>query len=791
MLLGELIIAGFLIWFAASRSPKPHPPTPSTPHPYDPSRGQIAGEIASWSNSPEITAEQRQLYLEVAYYVRTGTSPVSQSASAEPLYGPVVDVALQQPPKPPLTLADAFKSLDNINILLYLGAFLIVVSAGIFIGYNFGVLSGLTKVLIIAAFAVVFYGTGIALYLKSPKLKPAGTTFTGIGLVLAPLVGLAAYNFIYNGQSVRAVWFVTSMVVLGLYLVSVKLVRQTYIAYLMAFVSLSLFESSVNLFNVPLYYLAWGMAIIALLFMLVGRRRGEWEDLNQSFEICANVFLPVSLLLSYVMAQNNGYSQFGITLVLGSLFYVTASSIAKRQDERNAFFGISLALLPVGLVLALQPSLPNTTITYFIVGLGAAYALISEYTAHIWPDIRTQLLAVSGGIIALLATGLVAGSKLNLVVVISLAVVINAFGLIRRRQSANLFLGVIGGMALPYFVFNNLYHISALWLILAYLVMSLGMVALRMALKTWELQAQQVAMCGYIVGFGLALAWATSYSAGALAIVAFIIAIISYWLSYVETEPNVVVVAAILAYVSATAFVYSLKLNNQDLYVYEFLVTGFALYGVGLLQNNLRGRLLRYTGIVGPYLGVAAQGSLDLVHSVPILSLFGGGALTMSEAISEKSIVGQEVAAGVLVAAFEWLLGFAGIRTLQVFTHVWAAYFAILAYRHRNEPRPDNKDLLTVVALAVLTVPLTFESLAPGGQLYGLLLTMESIGIILAGMALRYKLVLYWGIVTLVGEVLYQLKDVILGLPKYFISAGLGLALLGAAIYFLSRRHDG
>src|SRR6185369_3362448 len=49
-------------------------------------------------------------------------------------------------------VGDLTASLDNINLLLYLGAFLIVVSAGIFVGYNFSVLSGTFKTIFLALF---------------------------------------------------------------------------------------------------------------------------------------------------------------------------------------------------------------------------------------------------------------------------------------------------------------------------------------------------------------------------------------------------------------------------------------------------------------------------------------------------------------------------------------------------------------------------------------------------------------------------------------------------------------
>ncbi len=755
---------------------------------YDPDRHRIADEIVAWSNLPEHQAE-RYTYLAIAESVRSGLTPAITQAGAN------IPSAFNPPPPPTVlaptpsfSLNDAFKSLDNINIMLYLGAFLIVVSAGIFIGYNFGVLSGVTKTLVLAAFAAVFYGTGLMFYLKSPRLKPAGTTFTAIGLVLAPLVGLAAYNFIFKGGSGQAVWFVTSLAVFALYGVSVKIVRQTYIAYLMAFVSLSLFESTINLFNVPLYYLGWGMALMSLALLLIGKRRGAWAEIDKSFEICANIFLPLSIVLSYSLVQANGFRQLGIELLISSLFYLVASSMVQRADEQTTFFGLSLSLFPIGLTLAIGSILSHTALAYLIVAIGAVYVGMCEVINR--EGLKRELLMTIGGVLALLAGSLVTYSELNLAIVAALALGINAVSLIRHRQTTNLFLSIIAGLALPYLVVANIWHLPNFWLAISYFLVGLILVAVRISLKTWEQQAGQIAILGYVLAFVMAMGWAIASSSWTIAATGLALAAVAYWLSLVENQPSIVIASAGLIYTGTTALVYSGHFYNPDLYVYLFMGVGVGLYALGSLGNDARSRLYRFMGIIGPYVGAGVRGSFDLQNASPILSLFVAGGLTMVEATVQKLVIAQEIGAAVIVTAFEWLLGFAGVRQEQVFTHIWALYFAVLAYRYRHHYPFETKDWLTAIALSILTIPLMQQSLAPLGQYYGLLLTFESLGIILVGMALKYKLVLYWGIATLVAEVLYQLKDVLFALPKYVISAALGLALLGAAIYFLSSRHE-
>ncbi|HEX3082712.1 MAG TPA: hypothetical protein VHQ86_05710, partial [Candidatus Saccharimonadia bacterium] len=77
---------------------------------------------------------------------------------------------------------------------------------------------------------------------------------------------------------------------------------------------------------------------------------------------------------------------------------------------------------------------------------------------------------------------------------------------------------------------------------------------------------------------------------------------------------------------------------------------------------------------------------------------------------------------------------------------------------------------------------------ASNGQGYGLMLIGEALALVFVGMSFKYRLVTLWGAATLVLEVLYQMRDFFYALPKYVISAGLGLALLGVAIVMLQRR---
>ena len=93
--------------------------------------------------------------------------------------------------------------------------------------------------------------------------------------------------------------------------------------------------------------------------------------------------------------------------------------------------------------------------------------------------------------------------------------------------------------------------------------------------------------------------------------------------------------------------------------------------------------------------------------------------------------------------------------------------------------------MLTLVALAILTIPLAFQALGGDNPAYSWLLIAESITLVFVGMGVRLRQVTYWGLATAVIAILYQMRDL------FFIALGIiGLSIIGIAIYFLLHRDQ-
>jgi hypothetical protein len=146
------------------------------------------------------------------------------------------------PRKAPQPAVSPFQLLENINILLYLGAFFIIVASGIFASYSYESLTGVMKTVLMGVFAAVFYGSGLVMYQRSKNIRPAAVVFTAIGLVAFPLVGLVAYHFWFADNQVQMVWFGTSLVCIGAYFLAYRVIRHGLLEYLSIITALSFFQ---------------------------------------------------------------------------------------------------------------------------------------------------------------------------------------------------------------------------------------------------------------------------------------------------------------------------------------------------------------------------------------------------------------------------------------------------------------------------------------------------------------------------------------------------------------------
>ncbi|OQA04005.1 MAG: hypothetical protein BWY68_00560 [bacterium ADurb.Bin400] len=689
-----------------------------------------------------------------------------------------------------------FSLLENINVLLYLGSFLVVIAASIFIGYNYESLSGLAKTVLLGLFALIFYVSGITLFIKIPKLKPAGLTYTVIGQILIPLVGLAAYRYILNEQDGNTIWFLTSVLTLLFYTLSLTIVRKTYLAYMVSFAALSLFNSAISLFEAPIYYLAWGMAIFPLIWMAVSRIKDLDGTSAGAFRTSSNLILPLSLVFSLLLGAEFGWWQIGVNLIIGSLYYCLVGSLSTDKGSQELNHVISAVIFPLGLILVLTDK--GVSLGWELVIMNAVavvYLLLSEYLLKRSDNTRAKSIALLGGTISALSTFLACSNSSLLAISIIMAFAINGWAYYRGREIFNYTLSLFALMILPYIVMvrDAVVPASDSQMAIIYAVIAVTMFGIRILIGEWHDKSRWVSAPAYLISIVTVIIYAAMSSSQYSLIIAYLFAAAALlYASYLEEEGAILLPSAALLYLAIIRWVGAAQLETLW-YPTMISLTGIALYTVGgtiEASDAKRGSYVVYAGLAGTYFAAINFGYWGVKEIYPIISLFLAGTLSYHRSTKAQQPIAQYLSAAIIVLAAEWLLRYWNVQETQFYTLIWAAYFAVLAYMYSLKGENTNRDWLAAISLGFLTIPLFFQASAPDGHMYGLILGVESVALILAGIALAYRLLIQWGSVALIIIVLHETKDILYALPKWLIIGGVGMALLSAATYLLLNRHS-
>ncbi|OGY25601.1 MAG: hypothetical protein A2Z11_04665 [Candidatus Woykebacteria bacterium RBG_16_43_9] len=245
---------------------------------------------------------------------------------------------------------------NSINLLLYLGAFLIVASASIFVGFQWETIGGAVKASLLSALIVAFFGSG-ALFYNISKIKQAGATFIAIAALLIPFGGLAWHNFVLGpaGYSIGSVWFATSIIAVVSYASLAYFIRHPFYTYIAGFGGLSMILSIVNTSQLNReFYVLGGIfsAFILLLSTRLFNQKNE-DELNNyvtPLSLSANIIMPIALVFGMLLAANGGKLftlEVVISAFLATLYYILAYTF----DREIGYLYVSLLLLPVSTLL--------------------------------------------------------------------------------------------------------------------------------------------------------------------------------------------------------------------------------------------------------------------------------------------------------------------------------------------------------------------------------------------------------------------------------------------------------
>ncbi len=329
------------------------------------------------------------LISRAAYRKSLNATTTKTIASQAPANAAPVPAAPPTPPKPagppPVPLSErGLKALQNINILLYLGAFFVVIAAGIFVGSTYQSITPGGQVFIMALFTAAFYLTGIGLYRFTDKIKPAGVTFTAIGLLLAPLVGVAAQSLLFAGKNVGPLWLVTTAVMLIMQVTAFLLIRKTYIAYFAALTTISLFQSITATSNASLYWYGWVMLGTSMLYAVAAKYISD-KQVSQPLTVTAQIFVPISVLLAFIGLQRFGLWNVGVQLILTAAFYLMCAALEDfdASDASQRYLWLAVGIFPLGLGLTLlERRVPVLAVVAILAVIATTYVMAEKFALH-------------------------------------------------------------------------------------------------------------------------------------------------------------------------------------------------------------------------------------------------------------------------------------------------------------------------------------------------------------------------------------------------------------------------
>lgn len=355
------------------------------------------------------------------------------------------------------------EKLDNTTLLLYFGAFLFLASAGLFVALSgaYGLLRAVTVLIVMEA----LYAGGFWLHDNKPKLRSAGRTFIGMGLMLAPLAGLALYSYVMRDQP-QLVWLLTSLLCLGLYGHALRRLRTTFMEYIFIGTFLSLFESAVSVLQMPVYYYGWGFAVVGLVlhaWYMTHPSTAQADATEHADDtpaaLSAGVLLPLSAMTALYLVPQHGVAQLGVSLLLAAFYYaLQAWQSDEPESRKNNTMVAQVSTLAAIASFSYAPrhSLADAGLALLIAGVLQLGFMLMRQTSD------TLRAGANGMVASLFVAVLLVWSKPGLLIATTLGLAVSGVALWLHQKRSDMYgVGMVSVLVLPYIL--GLYAVESHW----------------------------------------------------------------------------------------------------------------------------------------------------------------------------------------------------------------------------------------------------------------------------------------------------------------------------------------
>lgn len=709
------------------------------------------------------------------------------------------------------TIWEHWYSENSINLLLYIGAFLIVASASIFVGLGWQTFSGLFKSSFITVMTLAFFAFGTWFYYK-PKIRNAGVTFTTISALLIPFCSIAWYNFVLKDQGVTfgIVWAITSIFLIGFYTFLAFWQKNNFYAYTSCLSVVSFMLSLVQVYELDtdfyiLNAIISGYVMFGARLLLKRSKNNEFAKFAQALEITENVVLPTALIYGFAVAMSeNKIFTFEATLsaFLVTVYYFFSYLLTKKP----VLLILSAVLFPITISLFYRwQGFPGEYLAYTLDFVGLFY-LVFAYIFNRYKKFQEQdinlILSTLLTILVFIFSYIAGFDKLDLFILSLAPIVSSVTATIIKNDAKNILISsVFSGIATfilvnDIFVFEN----QRLALSLAFLILTSLYFGFAVYFKKNTKYLSVFTLTLFIYsGLGLLFALDNSLYLFAESLYLACLAMISV---FVFSKPDLAYLSNGLLFLTLWNF---LRFVNSPLEYYPFYFSALSsgMYLISqFIDNDVTERFKR-SGLAGlvmsPFvLGFWSQTMIfdfstskykaleqnSLLISYISLMIFG-----WETAKSKSWDIGYFTSALGIVTIL-WQFKVLELDNIQYYSLPLAIYFMALAYTRKIKSDPEKQNVLDFTAMVILILPTMVQAFSSGGAKYALLLGLEGITLLTLGISWQYKLYRFASILAIVLAVLSQSYEYVFALPRWIITGIAGLIFLIVAITLLLKRKD-
>lgn len=705
---------------------------------------------------------------------------------------------------------------NSINLLLYIGAFLIVASASIYVGFQWETLGGSVKAFVLSGLTLAFLLFGFWFY-YTPKIQRAGATFIAIASLLIPFNGLAWYNFVLKpeGFTFGTVWLMTSCVAIVMYSVLAYTIRHPFYTYIASFSGLSLAFSTVR--NAQLrdeYYVLAGVFTALLLLLCTKLFTKLDKETTKNFvfplTISSHIIMPVSLLWGLMLASTEN-KLFILESVLALVFACAYYFLAYSFDKKDVYLVTAESLVPTTVFFfGKWAGLTEEQVFYFVeIVLMSFFAIafLVRTTHKKEATFLRQIALVFAAAIALVTFTM----HLEALHKTFFALFPAAFGFIswyREEHPGYIYYHLVFALGAVYLYVNEVLHLSNELYFLGIVYIALGCVYYLLSLYNIDKPKGHQAFLASVVTSST-LGFILTFEKPGYFFVSNVAAfVMSMDYAFRFKKDTAIYFSNMLLFVALSSV---LRFFDLRLFWYPLLFTAYSagFYLVSLIVPARLVSIYKNTALVGNaatavisfIVSQAGAGSFTsrsrtnfidsqfentLLERNGLISAYAASALFAFDAYMGK--IGQYgyISSAIGIATYLWQMKYLGYTETQVFTLPLGVYFMVIGFLQRG--KPERRTLWEYLGLFFLFVPLLTQTVGVNGVWYALLMAVEGFVLFSLGTTINYKKYVYAGIGGIVGAVLSQTYDFLFSLPRWVITAVAGLLFLSSAIFLLLRR---